>query len=127
MCRFWVSINNAGVILLLFVFAGNIKTQAQDRCGTVEYTKILLEKNLIRDNDRKFEKWLSQRKVNISSRVSAAAIFRIPVVVHVVHNGEAVGSGSNISDAQIASQIRSRDHPLERSITTSAAREITRF
>ena len=33
------------------------------------------------------------------------AIFEIPVVVHVVHNGEAIGSGVNISDAQILSQI----------------------
>jgi hypothetical protein len=98
--------NNTGILLLLFVFAGTIKTQAQDRCGTVEYTKILLEKNLIRDNDRKFEKWLSQRKVNISSRMSAAGTFRIPVVVHIIHNGETVGSGTNISDAQIASQIK---------------------
>ena len=114
LCRFSLSINNTGVLLLLFVFAGTIKTQAQDRCGTVEYTKILLEKNLIRDNDRKFEKWLSQRKVNISSRISAAATFRIPVVVHVIHNGEAVGSGSNISDAQIASQIKVLNNDFKR-------------
>ena len=33
------------------------------------------------------------------------AIFEIPVVVHVIHNGEAIGSGTNISDAQILSQI----------------------
>ncbi len=52
----------AGAIFLLF-FSGAIKNQAQDRCGTVEYTKILFEKNLIRDTDRKFEKWLSQKKV----------------------------------------------------------------
>jgi hypothetical protein len=32
-------------------------------------------------------------------------IYRIPVVVHVVHNGEPVGTGANISEAQIRSQI----------------------
>lgn len=31
--------------------------------------------------------------------------FIIPVVVHVVHNGEAVGAGTNISYAQVCSQI----------------------
>src|SRR5687767_1936439 len=36
-----------------------------------------------------------------------APVYRIPVVVHVVHNGEAVGTGSNISDAQIQSAITS--------------------
>ncbi|MEC7265736.1 MAG: hypothetical protein VXW38_18485, partial [Bacteroidota bacterium] len=32
-------------------------------------------------------------------------IYRIPIVVHVVHNGEAVGTGANIGYAQIQSQI----------------------
>ena len=103
----------AGLILLLF-FAATIENQAQDRCGTVEYTKILFEKNLIRDNDRKFEKWLSQKKVNISSRMYTDATIKIPVVVHVIHNGEAVGSGSNISDAQIASQIKVLNNDFKR-------------
>lgn len=30
----------------------------------------------------------------------------LPLVVHVVHNGEAVGSGTNLSDARIGAQIR---------------------
>ncbi len=29
----------------------------------------------------------------------------IPIVVHVIHNGDALGSGENISDAQVMSQI----------------------
>ena len=91
LCGFSLRINSTGVVLLLFVFAGAIKIHAQARCGTVEYNKILLEKNLIRHDDRKFEKWLSQRKENISSRISAAATFRIRVVIHVIHNGEVVG------------------------------------
>ena len=33
------------------------------------------------------------------------AIYEIPVVVHVIHNGEAIGSDKNISDAQVLSQI----------------------
>lgn len=32
-------------------------------------------------------------------------IYRIPVVVHVVHNGESTGTGANISEAQVQSQI----------------------
>lgn len=32
-------------------------------------------------------------------------VITIPVVVHVIHNGEAVGTGTNISDAQVLSQI----------------------
>ena len=36
---------------------------------------------------------------------SVAPIIYIPVVVHVIHNGEPVGTGANISDAQIQAQI----------------------
>jgi hypothetical protein len=36
---------------------------------------------------------------------SANDYYEVQVVVHVVHNGEAAGQGSNISDAQIQSQI----------------------
>lgn len=32
-------------------------------------------------------------------------VITIPVVVHVVHNGEAIGVGSNISEAQVLSQL----------------------
>ncbi len=35
----------------------------------------------------------------------SATIITVPVVVHVIHNGEAVGSGANLSDAQIQAQI----------------------
>lgn len=36
---------------------------------------------------------------------SEPTIYRIPIVVHVVHNGETVGSGANVSEAQVQSQI----------------------
>ncbi|MDO7886512.1 M43 family zinc metalloprotease [Hymenobacter cheonanensis] len=36
---------------------------------------------------------------------AAAATYTLPVVVHVIHNGEAVGTGTNISQAQVQSQL----------------------
>ena len=36
---------------------------------------------------------------------TTAATITIPVIVHVIHNGEAIGSGANISSAQVISQI----------------------
>ncbi|WP_146151954.1 M43 family zinc metalloprotease [Ahniella affigens] len=41
----------------------------------------------------------------VDAREPEAAIFRIPVVVHVIHTGQSVGTGVNISDAQIHSAI----------------------
>lgn len=52
-------------------------------------------------------------------------IITIPVVVNVIHNGEAIGTGSNISDAQIQSQINVLNEDFRRLnqnlSTTSAA------
>lgn len=36
---------------------------------------------------------------------ASSVVYTIPIVVHVVHNGDAVGVNENISDAQILSQI----------------------
>ena len=50
----------------------------------------------------------SQVAVNIQSQVtskSKSTIYTIPVVVHVLHLGESIGTGSNISDSQIQQAI----------------------
>ncbi len=52
-----------------------------------------------------FETWLQSVQHQQSAAKSAAVHFTIPVVVHIIHNGEAVGTGLNISDAQVISQI----------------------
>jgi hypothetical protein len=36
---------------------------------------------------------------------TAAVTYTLPVIVHIIHNGEAVGTGANISQAQVQSQI----------------------
>jgi hypothetical protein len=36
---------------------------------------------------------------------TGAVTYTLPVIVHVIHNGEAVGTGSNISQAQVQSQL----------------------
>jgi hypothetical protein len=80
---------------------------AQDRCGTLQYSKSLHPDYELRRID--FEKWLSEKRVR--GRASRnerrqTALYRIPIVVHVIHNGESIGSGPNITDAQIMSQLR---------------------
>ncbi len=58
---------------------------------------------------QQFESWLQSVTPPGGSKgsqnLSAESVFNIPVVVHVIHNGEALNSGSNISNAQILSQI----------------------
>jgi hypothetical protein len=53
-----------------------------------------------------FEKWMKAKlsEPRILSGMEDIT-YKVPVVVHVVHDGEAIGEGTNISDAQIRSQI----------------------
>lgn len=93
--------------LICFIFFCS-QVQGQDRCGTVPYMQSLFSKKGIPQHTKEFEEWLKnkigQRK-NLSSFRVAAEPYKIPVVVHVIHSGQAIGTGVNISDARILSQI----------------------
>lgn len=92
-------------ILLLSAFS----SQAQDRCGTVEYTKKLQAEKNVSETTRQFEDWLKSKKLKYrkdnDTQRQQTTTYQVPVVVHIIHNGEAMGSGTNISDAQVLSQI----------------------
>ena len=100
---------------------------AQERCGTVEYMKSLQLGNFQR-NSVEFEQWLDDRirKSRVSGLERPQAAYQIPVVVHVIHNGEAVGSGKNISNAQILSQISVLNKDFQR-LNTDASNTPAEF
>jgi len=79
------------------------------RCTTVEYEQFLQEKNPKRAKEDQFENWLAPLvKKQLAARTnakSAAPIITIPVVVHIIHSGQAIGTAPNITDAQVESQI----------------------
>lgn len=80
--------------------------QAQERCGTVEHQQQLSGQLLLPQREQDFENWLKrkiQKRRREVSRIQST--YQIPVVVHVIHNGEAIGTGTNISVEQIQSQI----------------------
>ncbi len=54
-----------------------------------------------------YEAQFSKLKKDYLSRTKStdANLITIPVIVHVIHNGEAIGNGANISSAQVISQI----------------------
>ncbi|GAB3889256.1 hypothetical protein GCM10028825_23550 [Spirosoma agri] len=69
-----------------------------------------------------FERQLQLKMVELKKRMAAsrqtATVITIPVVVHVVHNGEAVGSGRNISAAQVQSQLETLNEDYRRKAGT---------
>lgn len=96
-------------ILLTLTFSGLLffNTYGQQRCATVEYEKIRKKLNPKLEDEKTFEKWLKDKSTlrTQGTQRTQAAPYKIPVVVHVIHNGEPIGTGTNISDAQILSQI----------------------
>jgi len=95
-----------GACLCAILFSSSV-THAQDRCGTVEYIKKLRAVKQVHESDAEFEQWLG-RKIEARSLTAGRtqATYQIPVVVHVIHNGEDEGVGTNIPFAQIQSQIK---------------------
>jgi len=85
--------------------------QSQERCATVPYNEALNRETQGKYEVIQFEKWI-QDKINSKKNEPEIngskdeQIYRIPVIIHVIHNGEVEGQGSNISDAQILSQIQ---------------------
>lgn len=79
------------------------------RCATTEYEQYLQENNPKRMTDSQFETWLVplvKRYQFMRTSSQSGGIITIPVVVHVIHNGQAIGVAPNITDTQIQSQIK---------------------
>src|SRR5688572_3628430 len=102
LARRYVIFSGIALLLSAHLFPSN----AQDRCGTIQYSKSLQADYPVRKVD--FEKWVAQHKLSPRSQTGRqqAAPYKIPVVIHIIHNGEPIGTGANIPDAQIQSQLR---------------------
>ncbi|RZJ73158.1 MAG: T9SS type A sorting domain-containing protein [Flavobacterium sp.] len=80
------------------------------RCVTTEYEEYLKQQFPNRETSEQFEAWLAPKiramqAQRLASPQSTNIVITIPVVVHVIHNGDAVGANENIADGQVISQI----------------------
>lgn len=95
-------------LVILFTLLANT-VPAQERCATVPYEKMLIRQGYRQETEKAFEEWLKYRLENRRAPFGTGGIqsapYQIPVVIHVIHKGEALGTGVNISDAQILSQL----------------------
>lgn len=97
------------------IFGKQIKAESVNpkngyiRCVTTEYEKFLQEKNPKRMTTSQFETWVTplvKQYKTMKNTSQSGGIITIPVVVHVIHSGQAVGVAPNITDAQVQSQIK---------------------
>ncbi|MFY7668401.1 MAG: PKD domain-containing protein, partial [Crocinitomicaceae bacterium] len=75
------------------------------RCYTDENHQQLLQQFPELETTDQFEQWMQQQLIQNQASAIIGGVYYIPVVVHVIHNGEAVGTGTNVSFAAIQSQI----------------------
>ncbi len=93
------------IFLVLAGFYQPVKAQTE-QCGTVPFNQKLGKDGA---NKQVFERWMNRKlkeRVSFSQRTAAEEVYIIPIVVHVIHNGEAEGVGSNIPYEQVLDQIR---------------------
>lgn len=106
------------------------------RCATVENEYFLQKKYPNRLSNSQFEKWLGPKiedfkKSKNSGKLQKTTIeFNIPVVVHVIHDGDPINTpgninGENISDAQIISQIKVLNEDFRRLTNTNGGANTT--
>ncbi len=92
------------------------------RCLTDEYEQYLQKQNPKRRTNQEFEAKIAQlieqqnQLLQVSSQ--SGGIIYIPVVVHVIHNGDAYGSNENITDEQVESQITVMNQDYRRMMGT---------
>ena len=97
--------------LLVCAISYSQESKTIHRCSTDEYNKTLLKDNPNMMGSETFEKQLSKKieayKLETKNNSQRRPLqYTIPMVVHVIHNGEPIGTGPNISNAQILSQIK---------------------
>ncbi|RMG22070.1 MAG: T9SS C-terminal target domain-containing protein [Bacteroidetes bacterium] len=88
------------------------------RCATVEAEEARRRAHPELGTVEDFEAWLQEKMAHTDLHASREVI-TIPVIVHVVHNGEPVGIGTNLRYAQISSQIDVLNEDFRRKEGTS--------
>jgi Cleaved Adhesin Domain/Secretion system C-terminal sorting domain/Pregnancy-associated plasma protein-A len=99
------------------------------RCYTVEHEADLRAKDSSRQTTEEFEAWLAPKIAKIKAERALGrniqAVYNIPVVIHIIHDGDDVGSGENITDAQAISQITVMNQDYRRLVSTPGGANTT--
>ena len=92
-------------ILVAFLLFCAFPSFAQNDCGTNFDLKKLKKDHAAYQEFLRIEKLIEDYRIRMAGSanqrlVDENGIITIPIVFHVLHLGEAVGTGTNISDAQ---------------------------
>ncbi len=100
------------------------------RCYTVEYHELRKSKDLSIPTTEDYEKVMAAQieaaQADPENNGILKGVLQIPVIVHVVHFGEPVGTGTNIAAAQVYSQIDVMNEDFRRMADTRGFNTDTR-
>ena len=104
----------SGIFISLLSF--NILTiSAQERCAVPKLLEER-EKKYPELSTQQFEKWITDKqklRKNTSQR-DQITLVQIPVVFHIIHNGEPIGTGGNLLKSRIDRQLETLNEDFNR-------------
>ncbi len=94
------------LLIVILVIAANFShAQTANWCGAMENIEKQMQHNpQMLQQMQDMKTFLQQAQATRGTNLDASTIY-IPVVFHIVHNGDALGTGENITDAQCISQL----------------------
>jgi len=107
------------VLILMLILTAALETTAQERCA-FDIVRAQRQQENKAEPERKFEKWLQNKKSTLNrfetlgTKENRLIKYQIPVVIHIIHNGEPIGSGRNLSHEQVISQIKVLNQDYQR-------------
>lgn len=100
------------------LFSQDKASTVVERCAADKYNAQLRTQYPNMMGSSAFESMIKQHIENANLNKTSMAVVTIPLVVHVLHNGEPIGVGANISDAQVLSQITVMNQDFRRMANT---------
>lgn len=108
--------------IFLFFALGLNAQHAFEKCHTMENDAQRRAKfpelGTLEDNERLLAPLIKAYQER-SAEKSITTVLTVPIIFHVIHNGEAVGSGTNISTALINAQIEQINNDFRKIMGTS--------
>jgi hypothetical protein len=100
------------LVFILMLLSGAVMAQQipiAEPCATMEKEKKsrdrFPQRGSLDDLEKVIAKKITEIELAKAQGRTQGVVLNIPIIVHVVHNGEAVGTGANISQAQVQAQI----------------------
>ncbi|MCA6074883.1 T9SS-dependent choice-of-anchor J family protein [Fulvivirga sedimenti] len=94
------------------LFISTTTSFAQEKCAIKSFQELQKNQNYGYEDPAQFESWMREklrqlrsREANENQPQSAQQVITIPVVVHIINEGELIGNGTNLAEEQILSQI----------------------